>query len=601
MKVTSVTIENIHGVDTRTYDFDNIQYITGPNAAGKSTILQSIQLALLGYIPGTGKRISDVFKHSNGKHMAVTLKLDDAGSPVVVERTWAASKSSPISNVTVTPDMYDLDSIVKSLELPIFNFSEFMQLSANAMKDYFTNLIASETDESEINWRGKISEFSEDVDKVDPSYIDSIIDYVAKRNYKGLEEIKQMNSYLKMELSAQKDAQKRNQQTIQNLIYHKNFKPEYSTEDEYVKQMNQVRSIIQMIDAYRLAKNQFDAVKTKLDTFDTVPEKPKHDSYTEYDQYKEYVTKIQELQEAVSKLSDDRNALQSDIIRLESSKSTYADVINGKGICPFTKESCESIKPLVQQYEDKVAEIEEQISEKQKVSATIFETIKETSKQISELQIKMQMFERKFNDKLLRYDSYMNLKNQLESINVPDVDENTLSTDWDAELKKLTSDLAIFKANKEYNRLVNVLNAEKSKIELRIELLKAWIDLTSVNKMQAEMSTSAFRIFAEYINNYSSQMFADDSKFEFYLENKANTFTFGLNRNNKFIPYDLLSSVVKQVESPLKLIMIDDMLDHLDDVNMKTMIDVAKMEPEVQYIFAGVKDASCADVKIIQL
>ena len=161
---------------------------------------------------------------------------------------------------------------------------------------------------------------------------------------------------------------------------------------------------------------------------------------------------------------------------------------------------------------------------------------------------------------------------------------------------------------------MNVLNAEKSKIELRIELLKAWIDLTSVNKMQAEMSTSAFRIFAEYINNYSSQMFADDSKFEFYLENKANTFTFGLNRNNKFIPYDLLSSgekcrlvlalltcVVKQVESPLKLIMIDDMLDHLDDVNMKTMIDVAKMEPEVQYIFAGVKDASCADVKIIQL
>ena len=66
MKVKSVGISGMHNVTKQTYNFDNVNYLYGLNGAGKSTILQAIQLGILGYIPGTAKRPADIFKHANG-------------------------------------------------------------------------------------------------------------------------------------------------------------------------------------------------------------------------------------------------------------------------------------------------------------------------------------------------------------------------------------------------------------------------------------------------------------------------------------------------------------------------------------------------------
>ena len=52
MKIKSVYIDGLHTVHDKTYTFEDITYLHGRNGAGKSTILNAIQFALLGYIPG---------------------------------------------------------------------------------------------------------------------------------------------------------------------------------------------------------------------------------------------------------------------------------------------------------------------------------------------------------------------------------------------------------------------------------------------------------------------------------------------------------------------------------------------------------------------
>ena len=68
-----------------------------------------------------------------------------------------------------------------------------------------------------------------------------------------------------------------------------------------------------------------------------------------------------------------------------------------------------------------------------------------------------------------------------------------------------------------------------------------------------------------------------DIRANFNVSTKANSFSFGLIRNDVYIPYDLLSSgekclyslalmicIVNNSKSPLKLMLCDDMFDHLD-------------------------------------
>ena len=62
MKIKSIYIDGLHNAVNKTYTFNDINYIYGNNGIGKSTILQAIQLALLGYIPGTAKNSREALR-----------------------------------------------------------------------------------------------------------------------------------------------------------------------------------------------------------------------------------------------------------------------------------------------------------------------------------------------------------------------------------------------------------------------------------------------------------------------------------------------------------------------------------------------------------
>jgi len=71
--------------------------VVGPNGAGKSSRSQALQLAVLGYVPGAGKRnpdIMDAFFDGKGRDMRVGITLDGG---MKLERRFTRSKSGAVS------------------------------------------------------------------------------------------------------------------------------------------------------------------------------------------------------------------------------------------------------------------------------------------------------------------------------------------------------------------------------------------------------------------------------------------------------------------------------------------------------------------------
>ena len=133
MKIKSIYIDGLHNAIAKTYNFNQITYLHGRNGVGKSTILNAIQFALLGYIPGTSKTKTAILRHSKNDSIVVKLVLDDDGKEIKLTRILTTN----INSVSIEPEGYDIASVTADLELPIFNFNEFVGQTANKLKDYF--------------------------------------------------------------------------------------------------------------------------------------------------------------------------------------------------------------------------------------------------------------------------------------------------------------------------------------------------------------------------------------------------------------------------------------------------------------------------------
>ena len=137
MKVKKIKIAGMHKVDSKSYDInDNITYFIGQNGSGKSTVLEAIQLALLGYIPGYAKTNESIIKHSSGNILSVEADLDNG---MKVTRNWLRNGSSVQS--TTSEDGKALDEIMKGVALPVFDFNEFRSMTANKLKDWFITFL----------------------------------------------------------------------------------------------------------------------------------------------------------------------------------------------------------------------------------------------------------------------------------------------------------------------------------------------------------------------------------------------------------------------------------------------------------------------------
>lgn len=201
------------------------------------------------------------------------------------------------------------------------------------------------------------------------------------------------------------------------------------------------------------------------------------------------------------------------------------------------------------------------------------------------------------------------------------VEELTLTIkELETEINNRRDIIIKLKANKKYEELTDKLTNEKYTIEQDIEILKVWCKLTDVNGLQSKLMKAPFDNLANKMSEYICKFFEGTGKFKsaaFMLTEKANSFSFGVtDSTGTYIEFDLLSSgekclytlamllcIVEVSDSPLKLVMIYDLLAHLDTAIIKDCFSTLYSISTVHVLLAGVQDClhSNADEFVVEV
>lgn len=590
MKVKKVIIEGFHNVDRKVYEFDSINYLYGRNGVGKSTVLQAVQLGLLGYVPGSNKTAKGTWSHSNSRSMSITVELDDNGDFIEIQRIWENGKSI---HVKVSPEGYDVSSLVAELELPLFNFDEFTHLTANKLKEWFINYLPMQI--FTTDWNSELSNSIKSLPNgvVDNKLIEDSIEAISQFHSAGVEEIRQANNYFKTQLSFMKKELERKNSTIQSLIHYDDYVEVYS-EDE-LKQMikNTENAIIQSRLALQ-SRNRIKAIQKELAILENA-------STLLEDATERYQLSEIELNEASKEL----DTLESDYSNVMSEYRSYDSVVNSQGVCPYTKSLCDEISTLRDSHIEKQRNLKEVGDSYSAKIIQVRSRVSVAKDKYDRIRHDIMMFE---NDVRRRKQLEEELSTlTLDSV-VPDIDalESQLESYKDMYGKAV--------ANKQYNELNDVLVKDKYRIENTIDCLKLWVKLTDVNGLQSSNEYDPFELLSDSINHVLTNLLGSTAAVKFNSENKANSFSFGIVRESTYVPYNLLSSgekcifilsmyigLLEYTKSPLKLILIDDFLDHLDNENFENVFKLLEQNTENQYILAGVKPISSDSCNIIKI
>lgn len=596
MRLKSIDIRGMNKVVQHTYTFDNdVVYLNGKNGAGKSTVLNAIQLALLGYIPGIAKKNDLIMKHANGPFLSVTATIDDDGKLMQVSRVYTANKKGINCSVSTIPDNLDIADILGDLELPVFNFNEFVGMSANKLKDWFISFLPS--NQIDIDWDKELKESSQDIHLTESKFYDETLQYINNLGMDGVDQVRAANSYLKQLLSFKKSEMERMTNSIQSLIFYDDYKDDMSIEDiEAQKQ------------AYQLDYTEASSLQKSYEASSKVIEqlaiyKDLNDSLEQDDRYRKAVENKTQLE---SKLNDLNVKLTNNSMHRSGAQSklhSLTSLTSGNGVCPYTNSVCDSIKASVEEWKAQMVELQKEIDNYNQYEKSLHTQIQNVRNELSKYQLEITSLENQYKTR----DNLKSMVNPaLTGINIQEVldriqfDEKTIS--------ELSDKLVKAKANQQYNNLVDTFTSQKFDIQQSIEALKVWIKLTGENGLQTQFMGDPFADLSENLSGYLSVMFGEPNlKAHFNLSTKVNSFSFGIDRNGSYIPFDMLSSGEKCMytlalltcltdtsNAHLKLIMIDDLFDHLDDENIENVFKGIQSISGIQYIFAGVKPCKAA-------
>lgn len=578
MKIKSVEIWGMHNVLHKKYDFSNVNYFFGKNGSGKTTVLQAVQLALLGYIPGTNKKAQDIFTHSCAPEMKVSLVFDNGYN---ITRSYKKNKQSVKSETTCIPDEFDPADIVRDIELPVFNFSSFLTMSPNAMKDWFIKFLPSS--ENEVNWKD-ILEGSE------VSYVnDSLYEYVM--NYASgltpdIEGVIKLSEHMKSLLSFKQAEQKRYQSTFSSLVYYQDYDGP-NNENEIANKIASLRLTKQKylndVSAYNSQKYTERCLSEYSDLKDEIDDD---------EDFTSCQSSVQDFENKLKEIDSEKLEIEKEINSKRHEYDEVNKVVSTGGICSYTNEVCSSIQPMINGMKERAVRLKEIISnlkiQLESISysrMSVCKTLNETKQKLSAI--------------IKRYDERDTILKSYNPVSKPeDLDISFI----DNEIARLEECIVQLRANLQYDRISENVSREKMVMEQDIDTLKNWINATGPNGIQASLSEKPFHEMEIILNNFLHNMYDPDISFKFILDSKNNSFGFGIVRDKRFIKFDTLSSGEKCIvsivlatgliscnDSQIHLMLVDDALDHLDDEKADIFFNtLAKLE-DTQFILAGVK------------
>lgn len=601
MKIKSIYIDGLHNAVNKTYNFGDINYIYGNNGIGKSTILQAIQLALLGYIPGTAKNSREaLLRHSPKGKIEVTISLTDTenDSDIIVNRRITAKTTE----VNTIPGNIYISDIIQNIELPIFNFNEFMGQTANKLKEYFIKNILPTTD-GNLDWKTILSEAIDNCNFADKDdIIEYGIDLVSELEGSALDQVIAANAKFKDEQSFNKSEAQKLQNTVNSLIYY----------DDYSgpKDINSINEMLLITNALRDSVLKYDSATQAIKAFDdeAITLKQRFKDLGGKTVYDEKRAEIQTLNSRLAELTGLISSAEKEVLSLQAEDRSQRTIIDGGGVCPYTKNSCSDILTKITSLKTDNEIIKTRISE-------VSDKLIEYKKEQTSAQTKVKEAESLVYNLKNIYDRIITLTNMQRDIPPkPDTDMDIFAIDNKiAELTKYKEEL---QANIKYNETIENLTKLKYENELKSEALSKWVKATDTNGLQTTLMETPFKDLADTLTNLIRAMYGNNLiKAHFNITNKANSFNFGLIRDDVYIPYDLLSSgekclytlalmicITNADKSPLKLLLCDDMFDHLDSKTIENTFDTLKAYnkiygKDIQFIFAGVKECrNAADI-----
>ena len=603
MKIKSIYIDGLHNAVDKTYNFGDIVYIFGNNGVGKSTILQAIQFALLGYIPGTAKNSREAFlRHSPKQRIEVKLSLSDDVEDVLIQRI-VTSKENIIS---IIPEGYDISPIVKDIELPIFNFNEFVGQTANKLKEYFIKNILPTADGS-LDWKTILSESILECNFQDRGkvleYGMSLIEERVLQDASAsvLDQVVTANTVFKSEQSYNKVELQRLQNAVDSLIYYDDYVGPTNLEELTSKLVALGAQRDQLI-KYESAVNTIQAQKAEIDNLNA-----RLEHLGGKEEYDAANTKLVVLKESLGRYTDTISKLKLQLATMQTSDSVTESIINSKGICPFTKESC---KPIT----SRIDELRNESASKKAEKVELTKQIEQLLAERNNIETQIRQLESTITD-------FNNIWGHIETLQkvIGDIPQkpNTDKTiiDLNRDIDALTQSKTKLAANIKYNETIETITTAKYEAELAGKALAAWVKKTDTNGLQTTLMVKPFEELANTMTTYIQKMYGrEDIKAHFNISTKANSFSFGLIRNGTYIPYDLLSSgekclytlalmicITNSNKSPLRLLLCDDIFDHLDSIAIENTFKSLKEIKDIQFIFAGVKDCQVADDIMLRL
>ena len=592
MKIKSVLIEGMHNADKKFYNFSGSTYFHGPNGSGKSTVLQAVQLALLGYIPGTNKKPSDIFEHANNHMMSVTVTIDNDGSDVKIRRTWNEKKNSISSDIVIEPESFDISSAIGNIELPIFNFSDFMNVSANKLKEWFISFLPKSA--GSFNWESIINTPIDNGLKASEHTLEYANSVCAHLNC-DIDGVKTFHDQMKALLSVKNADQKRLVASIQSLVHYDDFDDEIDVEST-----NRIISNLQ--DTINKSR-EYAQIKASNAKINEMIANIECSDCSIDDLVKQKTSINDEFDKKLREIESNITLLESNLHSISAMKKAKYDVIASNGICNYTNEVCASLKAKVDDLKSEIAAADEEISQ--------------LTSQIDKEKVIWRELQHERNIKLSKVTSAISNAQRVELLKtqLADLPENFEAVDIDfcySEISRLQMMVAMYEANKRYDQLVETLTKDKFAVDNDIEVIKAWIKLTDANGLQNSLMSLPFEELTADMTKYVRKLYRrDDIETKFILSEKPNSFSFGLTINDSYIPFNLLSSgekciftlammlcLVSRSNGSLKLVMIDDLLDHLDDAKAEMLFQSISEIDDVQIILAGVKNCVLGDKNI---
>lgn len=593
MKIKKISITGMHKVAQKTYEFnDGVTYFVGENGSGKSTILEAIQLGLLGYIPGYAKTNEAIIKHASGPVLAVSLVIEGENS-IKIDRTWMRSGSSVKSTLSVEGyDSKDIDKLIADIELPIFNFNEFKSLTSNKLKEWFISFLPN--DSSEFDLQSELVKAVEGRSLPHLLLLNNIMDRAKKSKLTGLELVKSVNSWIKDDQSFIKGQINKLQSTIESLVRYDDA--EIIDEDEITSEIQDLTKLIDEIARYESAKNIY---QRALESIEDLKESLPADSYSADPRIAEMSAKIEVLQNENKQLQEQFNSLQNDKMKLVQEKGSISNI--GKDSCPFTKQHCDIIAKISNEASQKLSKLNSKISEiDAEIAKCDASVIQAKDNECKQLLANMEFIRG-------QYSKLSALQSQIVDPGEAPTDKNIF--ELRDRINTLNSDLAKVKANKRFDELMEQVTKDKYEAENSLEVLKIWDKTTGANGLQTDLMNKPFQDLASEMSTYLSKMFGSETTANFNLSAKANSFSFGVIRDDSYIEFDYLSSgerclftlalimcILNRSNSSIQTILIDDILDHLDEDNATHLFDTLKTIDSIQFIMAGVKECKHADI-----